>query len=207
MRLVNQANQKSNTKSKRRPRSRTVRPVKFRHTGMAARIQREILWMTEFLNTETHTPVLLMNHLESLRLREVRIWVNTVFILTSRKTEIARSARGPKLQGPRAEDAKAKPYLELTLFGDLITADHKVLLSEGCESRNNRYAVVVQDLATHWIQSYPCRTKTSQETQRSLQKFLEPNRKTKSFLPPIPWNLAKPVKIFLGIIHCTSTPH
>ena len=32
-------------------------------------------------------------------------------------------------------------------FGDLITADHKVL-SEGCESRNNhRYAVVVQDLS------------------------------------------------------------
>ena len=68
-------------------------------------------------------------------------------------------------------------------FGDLITADHKVL-SENCESRNNhRYAVVMQDLATQWIQSHPCKTKTSQETQRSLQKFLEP------------WN------------HCTSTPH
>ena len=38
-------------------------------------------------------------------------------------------------------------------FGDLITADHKVL-SESCESRNNRrYAVVVQDLATQWMQS------------------------------------------------------
>ena len=33
-------------------------------------------------------------------------------------------------------------------FGDLITADHKVL-SENCESRNNRrYSIVVQDLAT-----------------------------------------------------------
>ena len=62
-------------------------------------------------------------------------------------------------------------------YGDLITADHKVL-SEGCESRNNhRYALVVQDLATQWIQSYPCKTKTAQETQRSLQKFLEPERK------------------------------
>ena len=40
------------------------------------------------------------------------------------------------------------------IFGDLITADHKVL-SEGCESRNNhRYAVVVHDLATQWIQSH-----------------------------------------------------
>ena len=61
-------------------------------------------------------------------------------------------------------------------FGDLITADHKVL-SENCESRNNhRYAIVVQDLATQWIQSYSCQTKPSQETQRSLQKFLEPDR-------------------------------
>ena len=41
-------------------------------------------------------------------------------------------------------------------FGDLITASHKVL-SENCESRNNhRDAVVVQDLATQWMQSYPC---------------------------------------------------
>ena len=72
-----------------------------------------------------------------------------------------------------------RAYLVQKMFGDLIAADHKVL-SEGCESRNNhRYAVVVQDLATQWIQSYPCKTKTSQETQRSLQKFLWPNRKPK----------------------------
>ena len=33
-------------------------------------------------------------------------------------------------------------------FGDMITADHKVL-NEGCESRNNhRFAVVVHDLET-----------------------------------------------------------
>ena len=44
-------------------------------------------------------------------------------------------------------------------IGDLITADRKVL-SENCESRNNhRYAVVVQDLATQWIQAYPCKNK------------------------------------------------
>ena len=38
------------------------------------------------------------------------------FILIFPKTEIARSASGPKLQGLRAEDAKAKPYLELTIL-------------------------------------------------------------------------------------------
>ena len=47
---------------------------------------------------------------------DVRFWVNTMFILISLKTEIARSASGPKLQGLHAEDAKAKPYLELTIL-------------------------------------------------------------------------------------------
>ena len=62
-------------------------------------------------------------------------------------------------------------------FGDLITADHKAL-SEESESRNNhRCAVVVQDLATQWKQSHPCKTKSFQETQKSLMKFLEPTRK------------------------------
>ena len=64
-------------------------------------------------------------------------------------------------------------------FGDLITADHKVL-GEGKESRDNhRYAVVAQDLTSQWIQSYPCKTKTSQETEKSFQKFLEPTMKPK----------------------------
>ena len=66
-------------------------------------------------------------------------------------------------------------------FDDLITADHKVL-NEGSESRNNhRYAVVVQDLATQWIQSYPCKSKNSQETEKSLRKFVEPSEKPKVF--------------------------
>ena len=52
-----------------------------------------------------------MNHLQSLRLREVWIWVNTVLKVTSLKTEIARSARGPKSQVPCAEDVLAVSYL------------------------------------------------------------------------------------------------
>ena len=47
------------------------------------------------------------------------------------------------------------------------------------DRNNHRYVVVVQDLATRWIQAYPCKNKTSQETQRSLQKFPEPERKPK----------------------------
>ena len=85
-------------------------------------------------------------------------------------------------------------------FGDLITADHKVL-SDNCESRNkHRYAVVVQDLATQWIQAYPCKTKTSQETQRSLQKFLEPERNPKVIYTDNSLEFGKLVKISPGIV-------
>ena len=91
-------------------------------------------------------------------------------------------------------------------FGDLITADRQVL-SEGCESRNNhRFAVVVQDLATQWIQSYPCKTKTSQETRRNLQKFLEPNRNPKVIHTDNSLEFGKACED-LSWNHCTSTPH
>ena len=91
-------------------------------------------------------------------------------------------------------------------FGDLITADHKVP-SEGCEFRNNhRYAVVVQDLATQWIQAYPCETKISQETQKSLKKFLEPTKKPKVIYTDNSLEFGKSCEE-LSWNHCTSTPH
>ena len=70
------------------------------------------------------------------------------------KTKVTRSScrRRTGTVMPRAET-----------FGDLITEDHKIL-SEGSESRNNhRYAVVVQDLASQWLQSYPCKTKLTDQ--------------------------------------------
>ena len=91
-------------------------------------------------------------------------------------------------------------------FGDLITADYKIV-SEGCESRNNhRYAVVVQDLATQWILSYPCKTKTSLETQKSLMKFLEPTRKSKVIYTDNSLEFGKACED-LSWNHCTSAPH
>ena len=55
---------------------------------------------------------------------------------------------------------------------------HKILKRER-ESRNNhRYAVVEQDLATQWLQFYPCKTQTSQETQKGQQKVLGPDNET-----------------------------
>ena len=82
-------------------------------------------------------------------------------------------------------------------FGDLSTVDHNVL-SEESESRNNhRYSLVAQDLATQWIQSYPCK-KTSQETQKSLMKFLEPTRKPKVIY--LHWQFLGIWQVLRGII-------
>ena len=72
-------------------------------------------------------------------------------------------------------------------------------------SKNHRYALVVQDLATQWIQSYPCKNKTSQETQRSLQKFLGPERKPKVIYTDNSLEFGKAC-VDLSWNHCTSTP-
>ena len=91
-------------------------------------------------------------------------------------------------------------------IGDLITADHKSL-NEESESRNNhRHAVVVQDLATQLLQSYPCKTKTSQETQKNLMKFLERTRKPKVIYIDNSSEFGKSLEK-LSWNHCTSTPH
>ena len=90
-------------------------------------------------------------------------------------------------------------------FGDLITADHKVL-SDNCESRNNhRYAVVVQDLATQWIRRIRAKTNFTRN-QRSLQKFLEPERKPKVIYTDNSLEFGKACED-LSWNHCTSTPH
>ena len=114
------------------------------------------------------------------------------------RTKITRAPCRRRIGGavPRAES-----------FGDWMTADHKVL-SEGCESRHNhRYAVVVQDLVTQWKQSYPCKTKTSEEIERSLREILD--RKAESpFILTVLWNLAKLVKniIILDSLCINASP-
>ena len=90
--------------------------------------------------------------------------------------------------------------------GDFLTADHTIP-SEGCECRNNhRYAVVVQDWASQWLQSYWCKTKTSQETEKSSQKFLEPTRKPKVSYTDNSLEFGKSCED-LSWNYCTSAPH
>ena len=64
--------------------------------------------MTEFLNAETHTRVLLMDYLQSLQ--EVRIWVNTVLNSLPERPKLRDLSEDPQLQGLRAEDVLAESY-------------------------------------------------------------------------------------------------
>ena len=126
----------------------------------------------------------------------------------------ASSSHEPSLELQQRTKITRAPYrrrigevvLRAKIFGGLIAADHKVL-GEGCESRNNHQsAVVAPALATQWLRTYPCKTKTSQETERSSQKFFEPTKKTKVVYTDNSWELGKACED-LSYNHCTSTPH
>ena len=83
------------------------------------------------------------------------------------RTKVARAACRRNSEGHTLRAAK---------FGDLVTAGHKVFCAVG-ESRGDQRYALVQDLATQWVQSYPCKTQTSEETTRNLRKFLDPGQK------------------------------
>ena len=136
----------------------------------------------------------------------MRIWVKHSVYTHFPKDRNCEICKRTKITRAPCRRRNGEAVLRAVNFGDLITADHKVL-SDNCESRNNhRYAVVVQDLATQWIQAYPCKNKTSQETQRSLQKFLEPERKPKVIHTGNSLVIGKSCED-LSCNHCTSTPH
>ena len=117
-------------------------------------------------------PVLLKKYLWSPRLGEVWIWVNTLFFHSCQRAKITRAPCRRRIGG-------AVPCAEK--FGDLITADHRVL-TESCESRSNhRFAIVVQDLATQWIQSYPRKTNTSRKHRGACKNSWSQIGSQKSF--------------------------
>ena len=156
--------------------------------------------MTEFLNTDSHASSFRESSLEPTPTRREDLGKHSVktHFLKDRNCEICKRTKITRAPC-RRRNGEAVP--RAANFGDLITADHKVL-SDNCESRNNhRYAVVVQDLATQWIQAYPCKKKkTSQEPREACKSSWNPRGNQKSFTLTIPWNLAKLVKISPGII-------
>ena len=60
--------------------------------------------------------------------------------------------------------------LRTTKFRDIIAANHKVLNEEEGESRSNhKYAIVVQDLPTLWIQSDHSKKNATRNGEKSIQ--------------------------------------
>ena len=144
-------------------------------------------------------PSHLMNFQWSRKQKWNRFRASTVYIRTFRRTKnvICLKTRATSVSCRRRTGTVA-PRAEH--FGDSITVDHKVL-SGGCESRNNhRYAVVVQDLATQWFQSYPCKT-----PRRTYKSSWSRRGNQKSFTQTIPWNLARPVKNYPGSLYVNTT--
>ena len=56
----------------------------------------------------------------------------------------------------------SRTFITQTITDNIVTWKTRL----NTVDRDHRYAIVVQDLATQWIQSYRWKTKTSQETER-----------------------------------------
>ena len=112
---------------------------------------------------------------------------STVFILTFDVCSRTKMTRAPC----RRHTGEALPRAEK--FGDLITADQKVI-NEGCESRDNhRYAVVVRNIATQWIKSYPSKTqRLHTRRERVYESSSSRHTHQKSLTPTFHWNLEPP---------------
>ena len=132
----------------------------------------------KFHYREALTPVVLM---EPTSKRREDLGKHNVYthIPTDRNCEICKRT---KITRAPCRRRNGEAVFRAEKFGDLITADHKVL-SDNCESRNtHRYAVVVQDRATQWIQAYPCKNKTPTRYPEKLAKVPGTREETKSHL-------------------------
>ena len=163
--------------------------------------------LREIQSKEVKTlPSHLMNFQWNREQKWSRIRVSTVYLRTFRRIRNSDICLKTKITRAFCRRRAGTVVLGAENFGDLITADHKVL-SDGSELRHNhRYAVVVQDLATQWLQSYPCKTKSSQETSKNLMQFVEPARKPKVIYTDNSIEFGKACED-LSWNHCTSTPH
>ena len=126
------ARQTQKTRNKRTRMSRSIRTT-ICETLMNGWRSWRIIWRTQ-KSLCAHT--CLKTQIRNVLRKWCQNQGSTVFILTSQKTEIVKYACGPKWQGPPCRRRTGEPVPRAEKFGDLISADHKVLNEEG-ESRNN----------------------------------------------------------------------
>ena len=90
-------------------------------------------------------------------------------------------------------------------FGDFITADHKVISEESDSRNDHRYAVMVQNLATHGYNHTRVKLKLLGKRRRAYRSSWIRRRNPKSFTLTIPWNLACVVRNFPGSLYVNTT--
>ena len=78
--------------------------------------------------------------------------------------EVCRRTKVTRAPCRRHLDDRANGILIAERFGDMTTTDHTVLNEEQESRMHHSYDLVVQDLATQWIQSEQRKTKSAQET-------------------------------------------
>ena len=79
-------------------------------------------WMTEFLNTETHTPVLLVNHLWSLRLQAQARWTR---VMRSQPLHRLRTVGNGELWTKHLETSRSEAEHKV-LNGSLVSSSGPV---------------------------------------------------------------------------------
>ena len=94
----------------------------------------------------------------------------TTYLHTCPRIQIARFTSAPTNTRAACRRNSKSHILRAIKFGDTITADHKILNEEGESPNTQRSAFVVQDLATQWFQSYPCKTKAFTSDDEKLTK-------------------------------------
>ena len=200
-RLVDQANQKSKTKKKNENHEKERGDPLYFEIPEWLQEFRENLVDDEILERgDSHASSSHEVSLEPTSTRSEDLGIHSVYTHfpkdrngeTCKSTKITRAPCRKRNGGavPRAEN-----------FGDLMTADHKVL-SEGCEISKE-----IIDMQS-WCRTYPLngskRIRAKQKLHRKLKEACKSSwsriGNVKSFTLTIPWNFAKPVKIFPGII-------
>ena len=130
-----------------------------------------------------------------------RYRVSTALSRSFRRTEIAKYAKGPTCTRAPSRKRTGHQVRRAVTFGDLITAAHEVLNEEG-----GAITGMLLWLASQWLQSYPCRTKSSQETEQSKRKFVEPSARPKVIYRDSSPEFGKACEdLFWN--HWASTPH
>ena len=123
---------------------------------------------------------------------------------------VCQATKTTRARCPIKGNAKPTDLPEPKKFGDRISLDHAVLNEEDGHynqlGESPKFALVIQDAFTKWLESDPCPTKTADKIVLQVQRFLGPGCKA---LHAYSDNAKEIIKAMedMGIVHDTSTPH